>query len=100
MDWEELHGAVDYAVRNSDWVDYPISRLRAQHHINRQNARRVYESIKAKGYDEADPILAVGDEDMAVIINGHHRALAARAAGMRNIPTELVHPGYLEEYYK
>lgn len=87
---ETISNAVIRASNFEPVANYPINMLMAQHHINRTNARKVFESIKTKGYDVDEPILAVGDEYGATIINGHHRALAARAAGMRDIPTVLV----------
>lgn len=87
---EILSDAANYASGYADVVDYPIDNLFAQHHIDRKNARKVFESIKSRGFDPDEPIRAVGDEDGAVIINGHHRSIAARAAGHRTIPTELI----------
>lgn len=85
-----------------DWhgrtVDFPISNLMAQHHVNRANARTVFESIKQSGYDRSNPIDVIADDEgYGVIFNGHHRALAARAAGMRTIPA-VVTP--FDEVYK
>jgi hypothetical protein len=74
-----------------DWhgqrMDFPIGNLMAQHHINRDNARTVFKSIKNRGYDPNEPIDVIADDTgYGVIFNGHHRALAARAAGLRTIP--------------
>jgi hypothetical protein len=91
MEHRDIVGDAVYAV--SGWgedVDMPISNLAAQHHIDRANARKVFESIKSRGFDRDEPITVVGDKDYGVIINGHHRAIAARAAGMKEIPATLV----------
>lgn len=72
-------------------VDFPIHNLMAQHHINRKNARKVFESIKQKGYDPSEAIDVIADdESYGVIFNGHHRALAARAAGLTKIPAVVT----------
>ncbi len=87
---EVLSDASAIASGYSDVVDYPIDNLLAQHHVDRKNARDVFESIKSRGFDPDEPIRAVGDAEGAVILNGHHRSVAARAAGLRTIPTELI----------
>lgn len=92
---EKIGEAAAYASMWADQVDYPIHNLLAAHHIRRQNARDVFESIKKQGYDKGEPITAVGDKTSAYIINGHHRAIAARAAGMKTIPTILISDGDL-----
>ena len=85
-----------------DWhgrvVDFPIHNLMAQHHINRKNARKVFESIKKSGYDRSEPIDVIADDEgYGVIFNGHHRAMAARAAGLTKIPA-IVTP--FDEVYE
>lgn len=85
-----ISDAYEYSSGYANVVDYPINNLLAQHHVDKEGARKVFDSIKAKGYDPNEPIRAIGDEYGAVIVNGHHRAVASRAAGMKNIPTELL----------
>lgn len=88
--------AANYADMWGETVDMPIQNLSAQHHIRRGNAREVFESIKSRGFDPDEPIMAVGTPEDAVIINGHHRTIAARAAGMRTVPARLLHWEYMD----
>jgi hypothetical protein len=86
-----VEGATEHARNWSEFREVPISQLSAQHHIDRANARMVFNSIKERGYDPDEHILVVGDESSGYnVINGHHRAIAARAAGMKEIPATLV----------
>lgn len=100
LDEDHAHEVVGEAAFYADmWghtVDMPIQNLGAQHHIRRDNVREVFNSIKDKGYDPDEPITAVGDENDAVIINGHHRTMAATAAGMKTIPTRLLSWEYMD----
>ena len=83
---------VAYAHHWGKYGNIPIDNLMAQHHINRDNARRVFRSIKSRGYDEEHPITVMrfGDDSGGVIMDGHHRAVAARASGMREIPAFMI----------
>ena len=92
---EYIGVAAHHATKWAPVVEYPIDDLMAQHHIRRDNARAIFESIKSHGYDPNEPIRAVGDAWGATIINGHHRTIAALAAGMKTIPTELIDPEHL-----
>lgn len=92
-DQSDLIGeGVSYASNWGESTEVPIADLMAQHHINRANAREIFQSIKSKGYEKDNPITVIrsigGGGD--VIANGHHRAIAARAAGMKNIPAIVV----------
>lgn len=93
---EVVGDAAHYADMWAEPVDMPIKNLGAQHHIRRDNARKVFESIKSRGFDPDEPITAVGTPDDAVIINGHHRTIAARAAGMKTVPTRLLAWEYMD----
>lgn len=100
LDPSEAHDVVGDAASYADmWaetVDIPIKNLGAQHHIRRDNARTVFDSVKAKGFDPDEAITAVGTMDDAIIINGHHRTIAARAAGMKTVPTRLLSWEYMD----
>jgi len=88
---EDISEASEYASYWASIVKMPIDKLSASHHINRESARSIFKSIKEHGYDENKPIRALGDTYFgAQIINGHHRTIAARAAGYREIPVELI----------
>lgn len=78
-------------------ADVPIGRLMAVHDINREHARDIMKSIKSKGFDPEERIEVLSDnEGGGVILEGHHRAIAARAAGMRTIPAHVWDPNDIE----
>lgn len=89
---ETIANAVPWAEAYSEDVDMPIGHLSAQHHIDRSRARKVFESIKARGFDPSERIVVTGDapEWGGTIIQGHHRTVAARAAGMKTIPATFI----------
>lgn len=80
--------------RTSNWVSpvqFPVKNLMAQHHIERAHARGLFQSIRKNGFDPNEAINIVSDDDgYGVIINGHHRSMAAAAAGMKHIPALSV----------
>lgn len=81
---------VAYASNWGESMEVPIASLKAQHHIYRDNARKVFQSIKSRGYDQNHPITVIRSVNGDIIANGHHRAIAARAAGMKKIPAIVV----------
>jgi ParB-like chromosome segregation protein Spo0J len=84
--------AANEAVANAKYsthaeeVDVPIGGLMALHDIDRDKARSLMNSIKSRGYDPNERIEVLGDKEGGIVLEGHHRAVAARAAGMRKIP--------------
>lgn len=87
-----IANAVPWAEAYGEDVDMPIDSLSAQHHIDRSRARAVFESIKSRGFDPDERIVVMGDrpEWGGTIIQGHHRTVAARAAGMKAVPATFI----------
>ena len=56
---------------------------------------RISESIQKKGYDKSQP-LHVWKEGM-LLVDGHHRRLAAIKAGLREVPVFYHHFNSMEE---
>lgn len=48
--------------------------------------KRIKQSIKKNGFDHDNPIEIAIINGKRIIIDGHHRARAAGAAGYRNVP--------------
>jgi hypothetical protein len=72
--------------------DVPADGLMALHAINKDSAREIMKSIKDKGFNRDNAIEVLGDETGGIVLDGHHRAVAARAAGMTNIPAVVFDP--------
>lgn len=94
-DPEVANDLIAYATPHTfgELHDVRINNLQATHAIERERARDLMKSIKEKGFDRDNPIEVVGDAEGGFILNGHHRAIAARAAGMRHIPAVVYNWG-------
>ena len=53
------------------------------------NIRRIKKSIKKNGYDQSKPIDVVEVNGRKIIVDGHHRARAAGAAKVDQVPINI-----------
>ena len=99
-DPEAANDAVANAKHYSSYqeVDVPIGGLQAMHPIDRNRARGLMNSIKSRGFDPTERIEVFGDTEGGIVLDGHHRAIAARAAGMKKIPAVVYDPGEVGRY--
>lgn len=97
-DPEEANDAIAHAkgFTASRTVDVPVGGLSAVHDITRERARGIMKSIKSQGFDPEQRIEVLGDDSGGIILDGHHRAIAAAAAGMKSIPASVYDPGDIE----
>jgi ParB-like chromosome segregation protein Spo0J len=51
--------------------------------------RRLKKAMRDRGFDEAYPIDIVEIDGHKIIIDGHHRARAAGAAGIKEVPVRI-----------
>ena len=63
--------------------------------VNEEMVNRIVESIRKKGYDKSQPV-HVWKERM-LLVDGHHRRLAAIKAGLREVPVFYHHFNSMEE---
>ena len=63
--------------------------------VNEEMVSRISESMQKKGYDKSQP-LHVWKEGM-LLVDGHHRRLAAIKAGLREVPVFYHHFNSMEE---
>lgn len=88
---DDVGNAVGLASSSGNPGDFPIHNLMAQHHLERPKARSILQSIRSKGFTPDNDITVIADDDdYGIVVDGHHRALAARAAGMKKIPARRV----------
>ena len=98
-DPEEANDAVASAkpYTRSVNADVHIGDLAALHDIDKDRAREIAQSIKSKGFDPNEPIEVLGDPKYGgIVLDGHHRAVAAAVTGMRKIPAVVYDPGDIE----
>lgn len=87
----DVDDAFQQSSRRLSAQQFPINSLRAVHHINREHVRDLFGSIKSQGFDDNEPVSVVETDDgHGVLLDGHHRTVAARAAGMTTIPAIVV----------
>ena len=101
-DPEEANDAVANAkyYASSQDVDIPIKNLMALHPIERDRARNIMNSIKSSGFDPEKRIEVLGDGlgEGGIVLDGHHRVIGARAAGMKSIPATVYDPDEVSRY--
>ncbi|WP_157836409.1 MULTISPECIES: ParB/RepB/Spo0J family partition protein [Xanthomonas] len=51
--------------------------------------KRLTKDMKANGYDVNNPIDVANVDGKLIIIDGHHRALAAPRAGIKEVPVNV-----------
>ncbi|WP_338338190.1 ParB/RepB/Spo0J family partition protein, partial [Xanthomonas citri] len=57
--------------------------------ISGSQVKRFTKDMKANGYDVNHPIDVANVEGKLIIVDGHHRALAAPRAGIKNVPVNV-----------
>ncbi|WP_042196920.1 polymorphic toxin-type HINT domain-containing protein [Paenibacillus camerounensis] len=67
--------------------------------ISKKNLKDITENMKKNGW-VGDPIEIYQVNGKNLIVNGHHRAKAARQAGIENVPVKMLTEQELKEIYK
>ena len=64
--------------------------------------KRLKKRMQQRGYDASKPIEIVEVNGRKIIVDGHHRARAAGAAGIREVPVEVivVNPATASQYLR
>jgi ParB-like chromosome segregation protein Spo0J len=58
--------------------------------ISQSRVKRLTADMKARGYDESQPVTGARDERGRIMISdGHHRVKAAIRAGIAEVPVEV-----------
>ncbi|MGG1644382.1 polymorphic toxin-type HINT domain-containing protein, partial [Paenibacillus sp. NRS-1782] len=67
--------------------------------ISKKTLKNITENMKKNGWD-GDPIEIYQINGKNLIVNGHHRAKAARQAGIENVPVKMLTEQDLRDIYK
>jgi RHS repeat-associated protein len=71
-----------------------------KHEFSSSKIRRLKKNMKQNGFDPNKPIEIVEVDGRKIIVDGHHRARAAGAAGIKEVPVKVlkVDPATAERY--
>jgi ParB-like nuclease domain len=73
----------------SETISAPVRELygrQPNREFNRSAIRRIKKNMQQEGFDPDSPIRVAEIDGRKIIIDGHHRARAAGAAGIKNVP--------------
>lgn len=57
---------------------------------NQNHIRQIANNMMRKGYDQSQPVIMAVYRDGSQVLDGMHRAQAARAAGIRQVPVKVI----------
>ena len=87
-----MGGASELDAPNSVLRKVPTRELKGRQRrseFSGNNIKRLKRSMQRNGFDERFPIDIADVDGIKIIIDGHHRARAAGAAGIREVPVRV-----------
>lgn len=82
----------DYIVTSDSVKDVELGNLlgtQSRSEVSGSDIKRYADDMKKNGFDQSQPIDVVMVNGKMIIIDGHHRAAAAKLAGIKNIPVRI-----------
>ncbi|MCX8713341.1 VENN motif pre-toxin domain-containing protein [Gilliamella sp. B3464] len=88
----EIRDWRDFILTSDNVQEKPVGSLigiQGKNEVSGSDIKRYAEDMKENGFDKSQPIDVVIIDGKMIIIDGHHRAAAAKLAGIKDVPVRI-----------